>query len=110
MELAVDAMARELGREPYDLRMQNLVPGDAMPYTTITGGEFDSGDYPEALRRARDLIDLPAVRDRQKQREADGRLIGVGFGCYIEMTALQTSAAARRGSPLSRVTSRPMCV
>lgn len=97
MELAVDAMARELGREPYDLRMQNLVPGDAMPYTTITGGEFDSGDYPEALRRARDLIDLPAVRDRQKQREADGRLIGVGFGCYIEMTALQTSAAARAG-------------
>ena len=66
-ELAVDAMARELGREPYDLRMQNLVPGDAVPYTTITGGEFDSGDYPEALRRAGDLIDLPAVRGRQKQ-------------------------------------------
>lgn len=97
MELAVDAMARQLGREPYDLRMQNLVPGDAMPYKTITGGEFDSGDYPEALRRAGSLINVAAVRERQANREADGCLIGVGFGCYIEMTALQTSAAARAG-------------
>ena len=97
MELAVDALARKLGREPYDLRLQNLVPPEAMPFKTITGGEFDSGDYPEALRRAGDLIDLPAIRARQKNAEADGRLIGVGFGSYIEMTALQTSAAARAG-------------
>ena len=97
LELAIDAMARELGREPYDLRLQNLVPPEKMPYTTITGGEFDSGDYPEALRRSVDLIGLPAIRERQKQLEADGRLIGVGVGCYIEMTALQTSAAARAG-------------
>ena len=97
LELAVDAMARELGREPHDLRMQNLVPAGKMPYTTITGGEFDSGDYPEALRRSVEMIDLPAIRARQQAGEADGRLIGVGFGCYIEMTALQTSAAARAG-------------
>ena len=97
MELAIDAMARKLGCEPYDLRMQNLVPSDAMPYKTITGGEFDSGDYQEALRRAGTLIDLKAVRSWQREDEADGRLIGVGFGCYIEMTALQTSAAARAG-------------
>ncbi|MEE2721507.1 MAG: xanthine dehydrogenase family protein molybdopterin-binding subunit [Pseudomonadota bacterium] len=97
MELAVDALARELGREPCDLREQNLVPVEAMPYTTITGGEFDSGDYPEALRRARGLIDLPAIRARQEAGEDDGRQIGIGFGCYIEMTALQTSAAARAG-------------
>jgi carbon-monoxide dehydrogenase large subunit len=68
-----------------------------MPYSTITGGQFDSGDYPEALRRAMALIDVPAIRARQQQVEADGRLIGIGFGCYIEMTALQTSAAARAG-------------
>ena len=97
LELAIDAMARELGREPYDLRLQNLVPPEKMPYTTITGGEFDSGDYPEALRRSVELIGLPTIRERQKQSEADGRLIGVGVGCYIEMTALQTSAAARAG-------------
>ena len=48
LELAIDAMARELGREPYELRLQNLVPPEKMPYTTITGGEFDSGDYPES--------------------------------------------------------------
>ena len=31
MELAVDAMARELGREPYDLRMQNPFPATPCP-------------------------------------------------------------------------------
>ena len=82
------------GMRTLHLRMQNLVPSDAMPYKTITGGEFDSGDYQEALRRAGTLIDLKAVCSRQRQAEADGRLIGVGFGCYIEMTAPQTSAAA----------------
>ena len=97
MELAVDALARKLNKEPSELRAQNLVLPDEMPYETITGGEFDSGDYPAALRRAIELVDLPAVRTRQKQGEPDGRLIGVGFGSYIEMTALQTSAAARAG-------------
>ena len=82
--------------------MQNLVPGDAMPYTTITGGEFDSGDYPEALRRAGDLIDLPAVRDRQKQREADGRLIGAtrtdhGFVAISMFFDAPTDEEADRG-------------
>ena len=97
MELTVDALARKLGREPSDLRAQNLVPSEKMPYKTITGGEFDSGDYREALNRAVTLIDLSAQRARQRAGEPDGRLIGVGFGSYIEMTALQTSAAARAG-------------
>ena len=33
-------------------RLENLVPPEAMPFDNITGKHFDSGDYPECLRRA----------------------------------------------------------
>ena len=99
LELTIDALARELGREPHDLRLQNLVPGAEMPFTTITGNWLDSGDYPQAVAKAADMIGIEAVRTRQRDAEPDGRLIGAGFGCYIEMTALQTTASARAGLP-----------
>ena len=52
LELVLDAIARKAGKEPYEVRLANLVPPDAMPFVNITKKYFDSGDYPEALRRA----------------------------------------------------------
>ena len=34
MELMMDAIARAVGREPWEVRHENLVPAPAMPYTT----------------------------------------------------------------------------
>ena len=65
LELMVDAVARELKMEPHEVRLANLVqPGD-MPYNNITKKHFDSGDYPEAVRRAAKMIDVPAIRKAQ---------------------------------------------
>ncbi|MCX7153366.1 MAG: molybdopterin-dependent oxidoreductase, partial [Proteobacteria bacterium] len=50
LELVMDAIAREARREPWEVRLLNLVPPEAMPYINITNKYFDSGDYPEALR------------------------------------------------------------
>ena len=61
-----------------------------MPYVSVTKKTLDSGDYAAALRRAAELIDLPAVRARQKSGEKDGRLIGVGFASFYEQTAYGT--------------------
>lgn len=58
MERAMDRLAAELGIEPEELRARNLVGPDAMPYATglvDRSGRpqtYDSGDYPELLRRA----------------------------------------------------------
>jgi carbon-monoxide dehydrogenase large subunit len=86
MELVVDAIARQVGREPYDVRQTNLVRPEQMPYDNVTDKHFDSGDYPELLRMAIDAIDLSAVRSRQKLKEPDGRLIGVGMSVFSEQT------------------------
>ena len=65
MELTIDAIARAVGREPADVRAENLVPADAMPYTNVTGKLYDSGDYPGSVAGARRMIGLEAVRARQ---------------------------------------------
>lgn len=89
-ELTMDAIARTVGREPWEVRLDNLVPPEAMPYDTVTRKHLDSGDYPEAFRRCVAAIDPAAVRERQRTPEPDGRLIGVGFACFYEQTAYGT--------------------
>jgi carbon-monoxide dehydrogenase large subunit len=100
LELLLDAIAREAGLEPHELRLKNLVQPGQMPFDNITKKHFDSGDYPEALRRALDAIDLPAVRARQRQGTADGRLIGIGTAVYCEQAAHGTSVYAGWGIPM----------
>ena len=100
LELVLDAVAREAGIEPSEVRLKNLVRPEQMPFDNITNKHFDSGDYPQALRRAMAAIDLPAIRARQKAREADGRRIGVGFAVYCEQAAHGTSVYAGWGIPM----------
>lgn len=100
IELTIDAIARAVGREPAEVREENLVQAAAMPYDNVTGKHFDSGDYPESLRRARDAIDLAAVRERQRLGEPDGRLLGVGFSTFTEQSAHGTKVFAAWGIPM----------
>ncbi|MCB4769308.1 xanthine dehydrogenase family protein molybdopterin-binding subunit [Ancylobacter sp. Lp-2] len=100
MELMIDAVAREAGLDPYDVRMRNLVRPDQMPFTSITGKDFDMGDYPESLRRVREMIGHDAVRARQQAGEKDGRKIGLGYATYCEQGAHGTSVYHGWGIPM----------
>jgi carbon-monoxide dehydrogenase large subunit len=94
-ELTIDALAREVKREAYLVRRENLVPVEAMPYKSVTGKLYDSGDYRRSLDIALGAIDLAALRAEQKERLADGRaLLGVGFATYTEHTGVSTSVVA----------------
>jgi aerobic carbon-monoxide dehydrogenase large subunit len=99
MELMIDAIAREIGREPHEVREVNLVRPEQMPYDNVTDKHFDSGDYPQILKMAVEAIDLPAVRKRQRQGQGgagDGRLIGLGISIFSEQTAHGTTADGKR--------------
>jgi carbon-monoxide dehydrogenase large subunit len=100
MELLMDALAREVGREPWQVRLENLVPADQMPYVNVANKHFDSGDFPASLRRAVEMIGLEAVRERQARGEPDGRRIGVGTATYTEQSAHGTSVFATWGLPV----------
>src|SRR4030088_179394 len=99
IERTIDEVARAVGRDPAEVRMDNMVTSAQMPYTTIANLKFDNGDYPAAVKLCAEAIDLPAIRARQKQGEPDGRLIGVGFACYSEQTGHGCGEWVSRGSP-----------
>ena len=64
----IDALARELGIEPHEMRLANLVQPEEMPFDNITKKHFDSGDYPEAVRRA---VDAHRRRRNARTSEAE---------------------------------------
>jgi aerobic carbon-monoxide dehydrogenase large subunit len=101
MELTLDAVAHAVGREPAEIRLENLPPSEAMPYTTVAGLHYDSGDYPKSMRNAMEKIGLTKIRARQKNGEPDGRLIGIGFSNYTETTALGAKTFAALGWPIA---------
>src|SRR4029077_8285715 len=111
LELMLDLVAAEAGLEPGggrlrkfgapgEVRLRNLVPPEQMPFDNITNKHFDSGDYPQAMRRALNLIDVEAVRRRQRKGEADGRRIGLGVSIYCEQAAHGTSVYSGWGIPM----------
>ena len=100
MELMIDAIARAVGREAWEVRHDNLVPASAMPYDNVARKHYDSGDYRKALILARDKIGFEAWRERQRRGEPDGRLIGIVFASYCEQTAHGTSVFSGWGLPI----------
>jgi carbon-monoxide dehydrogenase large subunit len=100
LEVTLDALARKLGREANEIRFKSLVRPEQMPFDNITKRHFDSGDYPEALRRAVETIGFAKVRSRQQQGEPDGRRLGVGFAMYSEQAGHGTSVYAAWGIPM----------
>jgi carbon-monoxide dehydrogenase large subunit len=99
LEVTLDALARKIGIEPSVLRMRSLVRPEQMPFDNVTKRHFDSGDYPEALRRAIEAIGLTELRERQARGEPDGRLVGVGVAMYSEQAGHGTSVYAAWGIP-----------
>ena len=100
IERTMDEVALAVGREPHEVRAENMVMPDQMPYRSITGKLYDSGDYPESVRRAAKLVDVKKIREAQRNDGAEGRLIGVGFGSYTEQTAHGTAEWVARGLPV----------
>jgi carbon-monoxide dehydrogenase large subunit len=97
MELTIDAIARKVGREAWEVRLENLVPESAMPFTNPTGKVYDSGDYRKSLQIAVEHMNVPAIRTRQAARKPGETRIGLGFANYIEMTGHGTMAFVAAG-------------
>jgi aerobic carbon-monoxide dehydrogenase large subunit len=93
MERTMELIAGALGLEPAEVRFRNMIPPSEMPYPVgipFRDGVpivYDSGDYPQALRKALDAIGgLNEFRQRQQAARKNGRYLGLGIGCYTEGT------------------------
>ncbi|MBO0744125.1 MAG: xanthine dehydrogenase family protein molybdopterin-binding subunit [Candidatus Dormibacteraeota bacterium] len=90
LERTVDLLAAELGMDPVEVRRRNFIRPDQFPYQTVTGVEYDSGDYEKPLREALQRAGYDELRREQAERRARGdrRLLGVGVATYVEVTGL----------------------
>lgn len=82
LERAMDHAARELGIDPWELRLRSFVR--AFPYRTPTGELYDVGDFPRVVATALREADAAGFAARRAATEAKGLLRGLGTCFYIE--------------------------
>jgi len=92
MERLLDLAAAKLKIDRAEIRRRNLVPADAMPYTTplkTRAGspvKYDSGDFPGCQAMVLEAAGYGGFAERQSKARADGRYIGVGLANGIKGT------------------------
>ena len=93
IERMVDIIADRLGMDPAEVRYKNFIQPEEFPYICATGTRLDSGNYPEALRKALEILDYDYWRREQARLRQEGRYLGVGMALVIE-----PSSSTRMGS------------
>jgi len=84
VERMVDIIASELHLDRLEVRRRNFIQPEEFPYDTPSGQTYDSGDYPELLRKALDLIGYEDFRGEQAEARKKGRLLGFGVAVGVE--------------------------
>ena len=91
IERLIDLVARDLGLEPAEVRLRNMIGPERMPhaiglpYRDGVSIRYDAGDFPGGLRQVLAAIGgIEAFRTEQRAARLQGRHIGLGLGCYVE--------------------------
>jgi carbon-monoxide dehydrogenase large subunit len=85
IERTVDVLAQKLKMDPAELRMKNFIPPERFPYRSALGWEYDSGNYPAALKKAMEIVDYKALRAEQVEKRTRGELMGIGICSFTEI-------------------------
>lgn len=100
IERVIEAVAAATGLDPADVRRRNFVTPDQFPYESSGGKEaggyvYDTGDYGGALDKLLEVADYKGLLAEKEAARAEGRLIGVGLGAYVEVCGFENWGAAR---------------
>jgi aerobic carbon-monoxide dehydrogenase large subunit len=89
IERVLDIAADMTGVDPAEIRRINFLPKFSEPITTITGGNYDSGDYELPLDAVLAASGYTELRAEQAARRATGAVkqLGIGLSAYVEVTA-----------------------
>jgi carbon-monoxide dehydrogenase large subunit len=89
IERVLDVAADQLDIDPAEIRRRNFIDPASFPLTTLTGAEYDSGEYAKALDAALAAAGYEELRAEQARRRADGDpvVLGIGVSTYVEVTA-----------------------
>ncbi len=85
IERVTDVLAQELKMDPAELRLKNFIATEKFPYKSPTGWEYDSGNYPAALKLAMKRIGYDELRREQAEKRQRGELMGIGISSFTEI-------------------------
>src|SRR5881397_1238475 len=94
MERMLDLAAGRLGIDRVAIRERNLIQADEFPYDVglvsrdNSPRRYDSGNYPECLRRAAEAVGYKSFAAERERARAEGRAIGLGLALFVEDTGL----------------------
>src|SRR5436309_1749710 len=94
MERMLDLAARRLGLDRVAIRARNLIQPGEFPYDVglvsrdAAPRRYDSGNYPECLRRLTEAVGWDGFAAEQQRARAAGRSIGLGLALFVEDTGL----------------------
>ncbi|MBI3660732.1 xanthine dehydrogenase family protein molybdopterin-binding subunit [Candidatus Acetothermia bacterium] len=97
IERMMDRIAQELKLDPVEVRKKNFPKPEEFPFATPMGVVYDSGNYTLALDKCLELIGYQKFRQEQAEARKQGRHIGIGLSCYVEICALGPSPAMPAG-------------
>ena len=100
-ESMLDLIARDLRLDPAEVRRRNLIRPQELPYTSATGNVYDSGSYHAALERLLEAAKYDDLRRQQAAARAQGRHVGIGLSCFIELTGPGAQFYGVGGAPIS---------
>jgi carbon-monoxide dehydrogenase large subunit len=86
VERLTSMAAEKLSMDPSELRFRNLIQPNEMPFKTVSGGMYDSGDYPSCLRKAIDLAGYESMISRKRVSRNRERVRGIGISIYPEVS------------------------
>jgi carbon-monoxide dehydrogenase large subunit len=84
IERLVDMAASQLDLDRVEIRLRNLIPLNAIPYTNGVNVTYDSGDFAKSMEMALEMSDWDGFAARKKSARSRGRLRGIGLANYIE--------------------------
>ena len=84
IEQLIERAADQVGINVQKLKKINLITQQEMPYTNPIGLTYDSGDYHESVRLAKQIADWDARDERREISKQKGKLRGIGFANYVE--------------------------
>jgi aerobic carbon-monoxide dehydrogenase large subunit len=104
IERLLDEAALALGLDRAEIRRRNVITASALPYSTVTGYAYDSGDFRKVLDRCAEMADWDGFPARQAASESAGLRRGRGIAYFIEQGGVFNDRMELRFDPGGTVT------
>jgi carbon-monoxide dehydrogenase large subunit len=93
IERMIDVLAQKLDIDKAEIRLRNFIQPEQFPYDSALGWQYDSGNYPAALKKVLDALDYQGLRKEQAEKRARGEMMGIGICTFTEIVGAGPSKA-----------------